>query len=46
MGCFIDKPIDPIPAPEGPPKNPLESEGDIVEVIMTDPHINYFQQKI
>ena len=42
----MDKSIDPIPPPSGPAKNPLEAEGNIIDVILTDPHINYFQQKI
>ena len=46
MGCFVSGGLEPIPLPTGPAKNPLECEGDVVENILTDPHIHYFQQKI
>ena len=47
MGCTESvSTISPIPEPKGPPVDPLQSEGDIVEVIISDPHIHYFQKKI
>ena len=48
MGCTegVANTMKPIPDPKGPPVDPLNAEGDIVEAIMADPHINYFQKKI
>ena len=46
MGCFASGGLEPIPLPQGPPKNPIEADGDVVEAIMADPHIHYFQKKI
>lgn len=46
MGCIASETLAPIPPPEGHPQDPLQSEGDIIEVILTDPHIHYYQKKI
>lgn len=46
MGCFVSETIAPIPPPEGTPEDPLQSEGDIIDCIVTDPHIHYYQSKI
>ena len=46
MGCVLETPLNPIPPPQGPAKNPLEQEGDVVAIITEDPHIHYFQKKI
>jgi hypothetical protein len=35
-----------IPEPTGKPVDPLNSAGDIVDIITTDPHIEYYQKKI
>lgn len=47
MGCTESThTVAPIPEPTGPPIDPMQSEGDIVEAIMNDPHIHFFQKKI
>lgn len=47
MGCTNQPEIKPfIPDPEGKPIDPLELEGNIIENIAMDPHINFYQHKI
>ena len=48
MGCTesVNNTIQPIPDPKGPAIDPLDAEGDIVEIIINDPHINFYQKKI
>ena len=41
-----ERPIKQIPDPVGPAKDPLQSDIDIIDAIVSDPHINYFQNKI
>ena len=47
MGCALQPEVKPfIPDPEGKPIDPLELEGNIIDNISIDPHINYYQSKI
>jgi hypothetical protein len=47
MGCTNQPQVTAhIPAPEGQAKDPLECEGNIIENIVMDPHIHFYQAKI
>ncbi len=49
MGCTDSKTVQEvrlIPMPKGKAIDPLTAQGDIVEVIISDPHIDYYQKKI
>ena len=46
MGCSDSKDfIPPIASPEGNPIDPLHSDGNIIDNILLDPHIHFFQSK-
>ena len=46
MGCTDSKDfIPPIASPEGNPIDPLLADGNIIDNILLDPHIHFFQTK-
>lgn len=52
MGCASSnevhqaKPLKAIKQPEGKPLDPLTAEGDIIDIIINDPHIEFYQKKL
>lgn len=52
MGCASSsevnqsKPLKAIKQPAGKPSDPLTAEGDIIDIIINDPHIEFYQKKL
>lgn len=47
MGCAnVRDQIQDIPEPMGAPVDPIFGEGNIIDMITTDPHIHFYQKKL
>lgn len=47
MGCTsVTEQIQQIPEPLGSPIDPIFSSGNIIDMIVNDPHIHFYQMKL